>query len=109
MTDTQTLEILDVLKSLPSEKVAEVKDFAVFLRERYGKNETTDASDEWTNEDLRDFSDASMNRADEFEKAKMKTPAERLSEIAALPEEGTGEKFSNRDHDRILYGKANEK
>lgn len=38
-----------------------------------------------------------------------KTPAELLAEIAALPMEGKGEKFSNRDHDRILYGKANEK
>lgn len=38
-----------------------------------------------------------------------KTPAELLAEIAALPTEGKGENFSNRDHDRILYGKANEK
>ena len=38
-----------------------------------------------------------------------KTPAELLAEIAALPTEGNGEKFSNRDHDRILYGKASEK
>jgi predicted DNA-binding antitoxin AbrB/MazE fold protein len=30
--------------------------------------------------------------------------AERLAEIAALPLEGKGEKFSGRDHDRILYG-----
>jgi hypothetical protein len=65
MTDSQTLEILDVLKSLPSEKVAEVKDFAVFLRERYGNNETVDESDEWTEEDLRDISNASLNYADE--------------------------------------------
>ncbi|MGI8556678.1 MAG: antitoxin AF2212-like protein [Pyrinomonadaceae bacterium] len=40
---------------------------------------------------------------------KKKTPAELLAEIAALPMEGKGEKFSNRDHDRILYGKENEK
>jgi hypothetical protein len=65
MTDTQTLEILDVLKSLPSEKVAEVKDFAVFLRERYGKNESIDESDEWTDEDLQDVSTASINYAEE--------------------------------------------
>jgi hypothetical protein len=65
MTDSQTLEILDVLKSLPSEKVAEVKDFAVFLRERYGKSETVDESDEWTDEDLQDASNASINYMDE--------------------------------------------
>jgi predicted DNA-binding antitoxin AbrB/MazE fold protein len=42
-------------------------------------------------------------------KKQNKTPAELLAEIAALPSEGKGEKFSNRDHDRILYGKVNEK
>ena len=35
--------------------------------------------------------------------------AERLAEIAALPLEGKTDKFSGRDHDRILYGRANEK
>lgn len=60
MTETQTLEILDVLKNLPSEKIAEVKDFAVFLRERYGKNEAIDKSDEWTDEDLREFTNTSL-------------------------------------------------
>jgi len=38
-----------------------------------------------------------------------KTPAELLAKIAALPIEGNGEKFSNRDHDRILYDKEREK
>lgn len=68
MTNTQTLEILDVLKTLPAEKIDEVKDFAVFLRERYGKSEEAeifDESDEWTEEDLRDFSNASLRYADE--------------------------------------------
>jgi hypothetical protein len=65
MTDSQTLEILDVLKSLPPEKVAEVKDFAVFLRERYGKSESVDESDEWTEEDLQDAANASISYAGE--------------------------------------------
>lgn len=43
------------------------------------------------------------------DKKEKKTSAELLAEIAALPSEGKGEKFSNRDHDRILYGTANEK
>ncbi len=33
-----------------------------------------------------------------------KTPAELLAEIAALPIEGKTDKFSGRDHDKILYG-----
>lgn len=65
MTDTQTLEILNVLKNLPSEKIDEVKDFAVFLRERYGNNESIDESDEWTDEDFRDAANASLNYAGE--------------------------------------------
>jgi len=67
MTDTQTLEILEVIKSLPSEKLDEVKDFAIFLRERYGKSEIVDESDEWTDEDLRDFSSASFKNFEESE------------------------------------------
>lgn len=68
MTDTQTLEILEVIKSLPSEKIAEVKDFAVFLRERYGKSETADESDEWTDEDMKDVTNASLLYSEEVEK-----------------------------------------
>ncbi len=67
MTKTQTLEIFDVLKSLPSEKVTEVRDFALFLRERYGRSEVIDESDEWTEEDLRDVTIASLRYADELE------------------------------------------
>lgn len=67
MTNLQTLEILEVIKSLPSDKVDEVKDFAIFLRERYGKSKTIDESDEWTDEDLQDISNSSINYAEEVE------------------------------------------
>ncbi len=40
------------------------------------------------------------------EKESEKTPAELLAEIAALPMEGKTDKFSGRDHDKILYGQA---
>lgn len=72
MTNTQTLEILEAIKTLPSEKVDEVKDFAVFLRERYGKNEVVDESDEWTDEDLRDVTIASLRYFDECENEEAK-------------------------------------
>ena len=97
MTNTQTLEILEAIKTLPSEKVDEVKDFAVFLRERYGKNEAIDESGEWIDEDLQDISNTSHSSGD-------KTPAELLAELAALPLEGKTDKFSGRDHDKVLYG-----
>ena len=38
------------------------------------------------------------------EKKRKRTPAEILAELAALPLEGKTDKFSNRDHDKILYG-----
>ena len=65
MTDAQTLEILNVLKNPSSEIIDEVKDFAVFLRERYGNNENIDESDEWTDEDFRDAANSSLNHAGE--------------------------------------------
>lgn len=34
----------------------------------------------------------------------IKTPAEILAELAALPVEGKTDKFSGRNHDKILYG-----
>lgn len=67
MTDAQTLEILKDLKSLPSDKVAQAKDFIAYLRERYGKDEMIDESDEWTDEDLRNAANASLNYASEVE------------------------------------------
>lgn len=112
MSNTQTIEIMNVIETLPTDKLATVKDFVLFLREQSKESEAVDESDEWSDEDLRDFAAASTSHAEEFketEKTPKKTPAEFLAEIAALPTEGKGEKFSNRDHDRILYGKANEK
>ena len=73
MTDSQTLEILDVIKSLPAEKVDEVKDFAIFLRERYGKAENIDESDEWTDEDLKDLALASFRYFEETEQEEKTT------------------------------------
>lgn len=67
MTDTQTLEIVNVLKTLPAEKIDEVKDFALFLRERYGKTEKIDYSDEWTDEDLKDLSLDTFRRLEQME------------------------------------------
>jgi len=32
------------------------------------------------------------------------TPAQILAEIAAMPLEGSGDPFSGRDHDEVLYG-----
>jgi len=70
MSETQTLEIINALNSLPTEKVAEVRDFVMFLRERYGEKEAVgaiDYSDEWSDEDLKDFSVDTFRRLEQFE------------------------------------------
>jgi hypothetical protein len=57
MQNVQALELMRVISSLPPDKVAEVKDFALFLRDRYlGEG----YSDEWSDEDMLEFSAASL-------------------------------------------------
>jgi hypothetical protein len=64
LTRTQAEEILRALSALPSEKVAEVRDFILFLKERYGYERTVDESTIWTEEDIRDLTAAVLNHAD---------------------------------------------
>ncbi|MBX3290147.1 MAG: hypothetical protein KF855_12460 [Acidobacteria bacterium] len=73
MTETETLEIIRTIRSLPSDKIEELKDFAFFLREKYGIETLIDESDEWTDEDLHDITKASLRYAyrSEDDQAKM--------------------------------------
>jgi hypothetical protein len=59
LTEKQVEEILRALNQLPSEKVAEARDFILFLQARYGE-QMIDENDAWTDEDLRDFATASL-------------------------------------------------
>ncbi|MGI8467569.1 MAG: antitoxin AF2212-like protein [Pyrinomonadaceae bacterium] len=43
------------------------------------------------------------------EKNQKRTPAQILAELAALPLEGKTDKFSGRDHDKVLYGEDRKK
>lgn len=63
LTRGQAEEILRALKTLPSEKVEEVQDFVLFLKQHYASEKTVDESDYWTDEDLRDLTTAVLNRA----------------------------------------------
>ena len=65
LTREQAAEILHALRGLPAEKVREVRDFALFLKERSQHAEPIDESDEWTDEDIRDFLKASSEYAEE--------------------------------------------
>ncbi len=60
MSEIQTLELIEAVKALPSERIEEVTDFAIFLKERYVKSEIIDYSDDWSEEDLRDVTASSL-------------------------------------------------
>jgi hypothetical protein len=65
LTKKQAEEILRALSTLPSEKVVEVQDFILFLKERYGYEKAVDKSEAWTDEDLHDLTAAVLKHADQ--------------------------------------------
>ena len=61
-------EIEDITAALwyiPLEKLQEVRTLVESLKERFGYGEPIDDSDEWTEEDERDFTLASLRRLEE--------------------------------------------
>ena len=65
MFDKEQVEIFQDLKTLPPEKVSEVRDYVAFLKERYGKQPAENESEVWTEEDIEDFSKACSSDAEE--------------------------------------------
>lgn len=59
MTSTETAEIIQILKRLPPDKIVEVRDFIHFLQSQYLRSTRIDESDEWSDEDLADFTASS--------------------------------------------------
>jgi hypothetical protein len=64
-TQSQIDEIVQALWHLPADKLLEAKNFVLSLKERFGYAKPVDCSDEWTDEDRRDFTLASMRRLEE--------------------------------------------
>jgi hypothetical protein len=60
-------EISLALWYLPLHKVEEVRNLVLSLKKEFGYNEPIDDSDEWTEEDRRDFQAAALKRWDERE------------------------------------------
>jgi hypothetical protein len=56
-------EIVEALVTLPSEQIATVYEFILFLQSRHG--EAIDVSDHWTEEDMAHLTSASMQYASE--------------------------------------------
>ena len=65
LTKTQAENILYSLSVLPSEKVVEVQDFILFLKERYSDQKEVDERSLWSEEDLRDLTVAVLNYAEQ--------------------------------------------
>ena len=64
LTEEQAQEILRDLKGLPAEKIEEAHDFIRFLQAQYGNKQAADEASEWSDEDLSDFTAASLRHAD---------------------------------------------
>lgn len=58
-------EIIGILNSLPPERVEQVYDFALFLKNR--SEENFDLSDEWSESDYQDAATASMSYVESLE------------------------------------------
>ena len=63
VTNEIAIEIIRTINGLPPEKVNEVRDFANFLKERYGTALPVEYSDVWTEEDIRDLTAAALSHA----------------------------------------------
>jgi hypothetical protein len=63
----EVTELNRVVGSFPREMAREVLDFALFLQKRYDKS--VDESTEWTDEDLREWSESGAEALDQFEPA----------------------------------------
>lgn len=63
LTTEEAMEIIRTLSTLPSDKVAELRDFACFLQARYGQAPPVGNSAAWTEEDLQDLTAAALRYA----------------------------------------------
>jgi hypothetical protein len=58
-------EITAALWYIPLERLPEVRALVESLKERFGYDEPTDDSDEWTDEDRRDYTRAALLRLEQ--------------------------------------------
>lgn len=64
MTKPDVADLIQILDTLPPEKVAEVIDFALFLQTRTHKLPLHEST-HWTDDDIQDLTAASLNYADQ--------------------------------------------
>ena len=59
-------EIVHALRALPTDKILEVRDYVLFLKNRYGKQEEPEQSD-WSESDIQAIRQATLNYWDQLE------------------------------------------
>ena len=65
LTTTQAKEILTALSILPPERILEVQNFILSLKDRYGLNKPVNESETWTEEDIHDLTVTVLKHADQ--------------------------------------------
>jgi len=65
-SQTYAEEIVHALRALPSEKILEVRDYVLFLKNRYGKQQETEQAD-WSESDMQALRQATLNYWDQLE------------------------------------------
>jgi hypothetical protein len=58
-------EITNALWYIPLEKLQEVRELVLSLKDRFGYDHPIDDSDEWTDEDRREWTEASIRRLEQ--------------------------------------------
>jgi hypothetical protein len=87
------------------QKLREVRDYVLFLRQRYGEEHPADESDEWTDEDRRDCTLASMRRLEEEDPwPEDDSYPEKEPEDAHAGRRGAGELHRGDGHEAPAHG-----
>lgn len=55
IAEVEVIDLINAIRRLPPNKVRELQDYVQYLGLRYGDPAIIDDSDEWSEEDLRDF------------------------------------------------------
>jgi hypothetical protein len=55
-------EIIEALRHLPTNRLLQVREYVLGLKEKYGHSQPVEESEDWSEDDLRDATIASLNR-----------------------------------------------
>jgi hypothetical protein len=62
--EARVIQIIQVLRALPPDKVVEVWDLVAFLQDRYAAAQPVDVNDAWSDQDLQDLRKTSLAYAE---------------------------------------------